>query len=95
MCSGGNTLGGRTCLHVFSRGNSNIQIRDDTLDIYVRHYVGTIGDAFVLQVDNVRSRRTRILDANLEQEKIKHLQWPARSPDLNLIKHAWDAVVYV
>ncbi|GFU07161.1 DDE_3 domain-containing protein [Trichonephila clavipes] len=58
------SLGGRTDLHVFSRGNVNSHTyRDDILDAYRLPYVGAIGDAFVLQDDNARLHRSRIVDA--------------------------------
>ncbi|GFU07179.1 DDE_3 domain-containing protein [Trichonephila clavipes] len=81
------SLGGRTDLHVFSRGNVNSHTyRDDILDAYGLPYVGAIGDAFVLQGDNARLHRSRIVDAYLEQETIQRIQWQARSPRLNPIE---------
>ena len=40
--------------------------------------------------DNARAHRARITDQYLEQATIVRMEWPARSPDLNPIKHAWD-----
>ena len=89
----GISLGGRTYLHVFPRGNVNARTsRDDILDAYVRPYAGGIGDAFVQQDNNARPHRARIGDAYLEQETIQRREWPARSLDLNPIEHAWDAL---
>ena len=34
--------------------------------------------------------RARIVDAYLQQEQITRVDWPACSPDLNPIEHAWD-----
>ena len=90
---GGISLGGRTDLHVFPRGNVNAHThRDDILDAYVRPYVGAIGDAFVLQDDNSRPHRARIVYVYLEQETIQRMQWPARSPVLNPVEHVWNAL---
>ena len=40
--------------------------------------------------DNARQHHARVLDQYLEQEGIERMDWPARSPDLNPIEHAWD-----
>ena len=40
--------------------------------------------------DNARAHKARITDQYLEQATIVRMEWPARSPDLNPIKHAWD-----
>ncbi|GFX31924.1 ANK_REP_REGION domain-containing protein [Trichonephila clavipes] len=48
---------------------------DDILDVYVHPYSGAIGDAFVLQDDNVRPHRDRFMDFYLEQQTIQCLQW--------------------
>ncbi|KFM66927.1 Transposable element Tcb2 transposase, partial [Stegodyphus mimosarum] len=75
---GGISLGGRTDLHVFPRGTVNTQVyRDGTLDAYVRSYAGVIRDAFLLQDDNARPHRARIVDDYLRQETIMRMEWPA------------------
>ncbi|GBM82953.1 hypothetical protein AVEN_68103-1 [Araneus ventricosus] len=66
--------------------------RDDILDAYVRPYAGAIGDDFLLQDDNARPNRTRIVDDYLQQETIQRMEWPARSPNLNPMEHVWDAL---
>ena len=40
--------------------------------------------------DNARAHRARITNQYVEQATIVHMEWPARSPDLNPIEHAWD-----
>ena len=40
--------------------------------------------------DNARAQRACITDQYLEQATIVRMEWPARSPDLNPIEHAWD-----
>ena len=39
--------------------------------------------------DNARALRARITDQYLEQATFC-MEWPARSPDLNPLEHAWD-----
>ncbi|KFM63265.1 Transposable element Tcb1 transposase, partial [Stegodyphus mimosarum] len=66
--------------------------RDDILGVYVRPYARAISDDFLLQDDNTRLHRIRIVDDYLQQQTIQRLEKSARSPDLNPIKHVWDAL---
>ena len=43
----------------------------------------------VLQDDNARPHRARIVQQFLQQNNVDHLDWPARSPDLSPIEHVW------
>ena len=60
------------------------------MDVHVRPYAGAIGPDFILMDDNARAHRARITNRYLEQAAVVRLDWPARSPDLNPIEHAWD-----
>ena len=63
---------------------------NEILDVYVHPYAGAVGENFILMDDNARAHRARITDQYLEQATIVRMEWPARSPDLNPIEHAWD-----
>ncbi|GFX91256.1 DDE_3 domain-containing protein [Trichonephila clavipes] len=71
----GISLGGHSDLHVFSRVNFNGHTcRDGILNAYMLPYAGAIGDSFLLQDDNVRPHRSRIMDAYFDQETIQRMQ---------------------
>ena len=40
--------------------------------------------------DNAITHHARIVNAYLEDQGIHWMYWPARSPDVSPIKHAWD-----
>ena len=44
----------------------------------------------VLQDDNARPHRARIVQQFLQRNNVDHLDWPARSRDLSQIEHVCD-----
>ena len=88
---GGLSAQGKTDLHVTDNGTlTALRYVNEILDVYVRPYAGAVGENFILMDDNARAHRARITDQYLEQATIVRIEWPARSPDLNPIEHAWD-----
>ncbi|GFX81614.1 transposable element Tcb1 transposase [Trichonephila clavipes] len=49
-----------------------------------------MGTEFLFVDDNARPHRANIVDKCLQSEDITRMNWPAYSPDLNPIEHAWD-----
>ena len=81
----------RTDLHVLMNENvTGLRYRDEILSSYVVHYAGAVGQDFILMDDNATAHLSRIVTAFLDQHGIERMDWPARSPDLNPIDHAWD-----
>ncbi|GFV34387.1 transposable element Tcb2 transposase [Trichonephila clavipes] len=51
---------------------------------------GAMGLQFLFMDDNAPCHRTVAAEQLLESEDIERMDWPARSLDLNPIKHVWD-----
>ncbi|GFW17078.1 transposable element Tcb2 transposase [Trichonephila clavipes] len=86
-------LNGRTELHIFDRGSeTGDRYCEEVLLPHVRLFRGAIDPDFIFMDDNARPHRTLAVDELLESENITRLDWPAHSPDLNPIKHVWDAL---
>ncbi|GFT37290.1 transposable element Tcb2 transposase [Trichonephila clavipes] len=79
---GGIMLGSRRDLHIFDAGSVNeTRYCNEILLPYVQ---------FLFMDDNAPCHRTVAAEQLLESEDIERMDWPARSPDLNPIEHAWD-----
>ncbi|GFX02243.1 transposable element Tcb2 transposase [Trichonephila clavipes] len=86
-------LNGRTELHIFDRGSvTGDRYCEEVLLLHVRLLQGAIGPDFIFMDDNARPHRIFAVEELLEREDIPRMDWPACSPDINPIKHVWDAL---
>ncbi|GFV71998.1 transposable element Tc3 transposase [Trichonephila clavipes] len=84
---GGIILGSRTDLHVQSVTMTDHIYRDVILEQHVCLFRGAMGAEVLSIDDNARPHHANIVDECLQSEDITHMDWPAYSPDLNLIEH--------
>ena len=55
------------------------------LEHHVRLFKGAMGPDFVFIDNNACPHRSAIVENFIEEEGIQHMEWPARSLDMNLI----------
>lgn len=89
---GGIMIGARTPLIPYRGYMTAVKYKTDVIDGIVKPFRINHGHQFVLVDDNAPAHRAQRVNAALREYNITRLDWPAGSPDLNPIEHAWDAV---
>ncbi|GFS97754.1 DDE_3 domain-containing protein [Trichonephila clavipes] len=78
-------------VRVFERGSvTSVKYRDEVLEPYTHLFRGACDPEFILMDNNVRPHRAILINEFLKSEDIRRMDWPVRSPDLNLIDCAND-----
>ena len=90
MVWGGITSHGRTQLVTVNGNLTGLRYRDEIIRPHVQAFIQGQGRNVTFQQDNARPHVARVVTDFLRQHNIPVLPWPAVSPDLSPIEHAWD-----
>lgn len=90
MFWGGIFCGSRTPLVPVVGMLTAVQYRDTILIPFVEPFRRRVGHNFILQDDNARPHRAQVVNDYLNGTDIARMDWPAMSPDMNPVEHAWD-----
>uniref|UniRef100_A0A3B4U885 Tc1-like transposase DDE domain-containing protein n=1 Tax=Seriola dumerili TaxID=41447 RepID=A0A3B4U885_SERDU len=82
--------GGKTSLVVLDGNVNAVAYRDILENHCLPHARRVYGNNFRLQDDNARAQRAAAVREFLDAEGVQQMPWPASSPDMNPIEHAWD-----
>ena len=68
----------------------SVRYRNEILEPVAIPYLQNLGPNSILQDDNARPHRGRIITEYLQNLGVERMEWPAVSPDLNPIEYLWD-----
>lgn len=80
----------RTPLYVINGNLTGQRYLQEIIRPLVLPCLQRIGVGSIFQDDNARPHRARVVSDFLRQNNVQQMDWPAYSPDLAPIEHAWD-----
>lgn len=90
---GGVKYNGKTELVILRDGTMTAErYINNVLEPVVVPFAENYGAAFIFIDDNARPHRAIITNHFLEVNNVERMDWPAKSPDLNVIEHAWSSL---
>jgi len=82
MVWGGISLTGITGLGIIEGHLNSVRYGDEILQPVAIPYLQNLGPNSILQDDNTRPHRARVITDYLQNVGVERLEWPAKSPDL-------------